>query len=82
MVGKTLEREAGETNAVALARVRALAANGSAEVIRKAAYLTRGDFAREVGVDPGTVRRWELKISPPSGEAAIRYLRLLDELRG
>ncbi len=66
--------------AVRLADVRELCASGSARVIRQAADLSLAEVAREVGVSVVTVSLWERGRQRPTGQRALRYLDLLQEL--
>jgi DNA-binding transcriptional regulator YiaG len=66
----------------ALVRVRDLAQRGQARRIRLRAGLSLAEVADPVGVTPAAVYRWEVGDRRPRGEAALRYLALLDELTG
>jgi DNA-binding XRE family transcriptional regulator len=66
---------------VALVRVRRLASSGVAKKRREDAGLSIADIAEAIGVSATTVFRWENSLRRPTGEAALRYGRLLDELR-
>ena len=61
-------------------RARELMASGAAEVIRRGAGMSRGDVAGVLGVHETTVMRWEKGERVPRRGAALRYLRLLDEI--
>lgn len=63
-------------------RVRAarLPAPATRRSIRLAAGATYIEMARELGVTPVTVLRWERGDNDPRREAAIAYRQLLDEL--
>jgi len=63
-----------------LARVRRLCDSGAARAIRVAARVSLREVGRDVGVARQTVLKWERAERKPTGEAAIRYLRLLEEL--
>lgn len=65
-----------------LGRVRRLVATGAAQAIREAAGATVAEVARAADVDRVSVHRWESGRRVPHGDAAIRYLRVLDELSG
>lgn len=52
-----------------------------ARAIRQAAGVSQIEVARELGVHPVTVARWEAGTRRPGGETALRYIALLDELR-
>jgi len=64
----------------ALTRVRGLAKSGEARRIREASSLSLSEVAAAVGVGVSTLARWELGDRRPQGEAALRYLGILDEL--
>lgn len=63
-----------------LARVRALCASGTARSIRLAAGLHQTEVAGAVAVSAAAVSRWEAGLRTPTGDAAVRYGRLLEEL--
>lgn len=63
-----------------LARVRQLCTSGSARVRREAARLSLAEVATPVEVTPTTVWRWERGQRKPRGDAALRYLAVLDSL--
>lgn len=65
---------------VRLARVRQLAASGEAARIRKRSCLSASAAAGAVGVSHVSMLRWEKGQRLPSGDAALRYLELLDAL--
>ncbi|MEY2590542.1 MAG: hypothetical protein QOJ67_2526 [Acidimicrobiaceae bacterium] len=65
-----------------LAKVRSLAAGGTARAIRKAARLSLNEIAHPIGVDQSTIYRWETGSRRPQGEAALRYLVVLESLLG
>lgn len=56
--------------------------NGAAKAIREASRISLREVAAEVGVSQVTVYRWETARTTPSGDEAMRYLTLLDELSG
>ncbi|WP_130445344.1 helix-turn-helix transcriptional regulator [Kribbella rubisoli] len=62
-------------------RAARLPAPASRKSIREEAGATLRDIADELAVSPVTVLRWEQGKSEPRLEHAIRYRRLLDELR-
>ena len=68
------------TRAEQLSRVRLLAASGQAHEIRVKSMTSQDDFARSIGVNTSTISRWERGERVPSGDAALRYGRLLDRL--
>ena len=71
MAGATFER---------LTQVRRLASSGEARRLRETADLSLSEIASEVGVDTSTIHRWEKGIRRPNGDAAIKYLKVLDRL--
>ena len=52
-----------------------------AKAIRQAAGLSQDALAKELGVSRITVLRWESGERKPRGAAAVRYARLLAELK-
>ena len=64
-----------------LAEVRSLAASGEARRIRKDNRLALQDIATAVGVGAPCIHRWETGVRSPRGDAAIRYLGILNALR-
>lgn len=64
-----------------LAQVRELTANGEAKAIRLRNAISLTEFATEIEVGATTLWRWEEGQRKPRGEAALRYLRVLLELR-
>jgi DNA-binding transcriptional regulator YiaG len=69
-------------DAVKLTRVRRLAASGAARAIREAAGLSLTEAANSAEVHRLTIYRWEHGQRRPHGEAALRYLALLERLSG
>jgi len=65
------------TRLALLIEARELSRTGKGRVIREAAGLSQGDVARAAGVAPATVSRWESRERKPTGEAAIRWTRVL-----
>jgi DNA-binding transcriptional regulator YiaG len=63
-----------------LIRVRRLAATGAARAIREDAGLSLSEIADAAQVHKVSVCRWELGTRRPRGEAAERYLRVLEDL--
>jgi DNA-binding transcriptional regulator YiaG len=60
-----------------------MARTGVARAIRQEAHVSLREVAQAVeGVDRTTILRWETGQRAPRGEAAIRYLRVLEELTG
>jgi DNA-binding transcriptional regulator YiaG len=66
------------TNALTLlSEVRSAVQSGEAVKLREAAMLTQGELARAIGVSAAAVCRWESGRRRPSGDAALRYGRML-----
>jgi transcriptional regulator with XRE-family HTH domain len=65
---------------VRIAKVRALSRTGVARRLRIAADLSLPETAGAVGVSTSTMWRWEEGQRRPTGEKALRYADLLDEL--
>lgn len=51
-------------------------------MIREANAISLREVAAEIGVSQVTIYRWETARTRPSGDDALRYLLLLDELCG
>jgi DNA-binding transcriptional regulator YiaG len=49
-------------------------------MIRETSDVSLGEIAEPVGVNRSTVSRWERGLTTPRGEAALRYLEVLEEL--
>ena len=64
-----------------LAEIRRLCSTGEARAIREAAGLRRAEFASALSITPNRLCHYELGLRAPSGDLALRYLRLLDDLR-
>jgi transcriptional regulator with XRE-family HTH domain len=62
-----------------LVRMRQMARSGEARRIRLAAELTLREVAAEVGVDAGTVSRWEAGLLAPRCGHALRWEEVLAE---
>jgi DNA-binding transcriptional regulator YiaG len=60
--------------------VRRLAKSGGARVIREAAGFSASSVARELGVTPSTVCRWERGERLPREQVAARWALLLRRL--
>ncbi len=73
----TITTQAG---AIALAQLRQMCANGEAQAIRENARLSAADCARHVGVGRALIRRWERGDVRPTGNRAMAYLVLLEDL--
>jgi DNA-binding transcriptional regulator YiaG len=68
--------------AMRLTRMRKLAESGTARVIRESAGLSLTEAAGSARVNRITIHRWETGQRRPHGDAALRYLALLEELAG
>ncbi len=66
--------------ALRLAAVRELAETGRLRERRLRSRLSLAEVAEAVGTTAATVSRWERGLRKPRGEAAIRYLDLLEQL--
>jgi transcriptional regulator with XRE-family HTH domain len=64
-----------------IAAVRLLLDSGEARRRRELARLTPGEIAHECGVGLASVLNWEALQAYPSGEAALKYADLMDELQ-
>jgi DNA-binding transcriptional regulator YiaG len=67
--------------ALLLADVRRLCATGEARALRECADLALAELARDIGVSESTLSEWERGNQRPTGLRAVRYLRLLRQLR-
>ena len=67
-------------DAVRLTRMRRLAESGAARAIRESAGLSLTEAAAGAEVHRITVHRWERGTRRPRGDAALRYLDLLEQL--
>lgn len=63
-----------------LVRVRRLASTGAARAIREDAGLSLSELATAAKVHKTTIFRWETGLRRPRGDAAERYLTVLEEL--
>jgi transcriptional regulator with XRE-family HTH domain len=63
-----------------LVRARRLASTGAARAIREEAGLSLAEVATAAGLHKATVYRYEHGLRRPRGEAALRYLAVLEEL--
>jgi DNA-binding transcriptional regulator YiaG len=63
-----------------LAKVRRLIASGQAKELRIAGGLSLSEAGAPVPADASTVWRWENGKRMPRGDAALRYLRVLEML--
>ena len=60
--------------------VRRVARSGNARLIREACGLSASEVARELGVSPATVSRWERGERSPRGKPAEEWAALLRRL--
>lgn len=67
---------------VRVARVRAHAAGGEARAVREAAGISLREAARTIRTSPSTLSRWETGECKPKPAAALRWAKLLDQLKG
>lgn len=63
-----------------LSFAREMGGSGMARALREAKRASLRDFATPVGCAPSTILRWERGDLRPTGQAGIRYARLLREL--
>jgi transcriptional regulator with XRE-family HTH domain len=63
-----------------LQRARHLGTDGRGRQVREAARLSLADLAAVIGVDAGTLCRWERDRARPRRDAALRWLRAIDAL--
>lgn len=59
-----------------------MAVSGAARAVRESAGLSLAEVAAECAVTKSAVHRWETGQRAPRGEAALRYLTLLDGITG
>jgi len=64
----------------ALVRCRRLAETGALRAMRESLGLSLTEAGTAAGVSRVTIWRWEHRQRRPHGEAAVRYLRALEEL--
>jgi DNA-binding transcriptional regulator YiaG len=67
-------------DAVKLTLIRRLCETGAARAMRQAAGLSYSEAAASARVNRVTIFRWEHGQRRPHGEAALRYLELLERL--
>jgi len=73
--------DAHETStALRLTLLRRLMETGAARAMREAAGLSYSEAAAGAKIDRITIFRWETHRRRPHGDAALRYLSLLEEL--
>jgi DNA-binding transcriptional regulator YiaG len=67
-------------DAVRLTRIRRLVESGAARAIRESSGLSLSEAAAGARVNRVTIHRWEQGSRRPHGDAALRYLALLERL--
>jgi DNA-binding transcriptional regulator YiaG len=70
-----------ENMAVSLAEIRRLCVSGEARAIRESVNVNLAEVARDINVAEATLSGWERGLHRPTGPRAVRYLRLLHQLR-
>src|SRR5439155_18609294 len=70
----------GSMDGVRLTLIARLIETGAAQAMREAAGLSRAEAGASAKVHPITIFRWEHGERRPHGEAALRYLDLLEVL--
>jgi transcriptional regulator with XRE-family HTH domain len=60
-----------------VSEVRRMLASGQAREQRKALHLSLREVALAVGMNPGTVSRWETGVSQPRPDAALKLAAVL-----
>jgi len=65
---------------IRVSKARSLALSGAARSVRVAAGLSLREVATAADVSASTVWRWENRQRRPRGNAALRYLEVLDVL--
>lgn len=73
-----MNKEPRRQNGESLRRDAALALGRRIRAHRKRVGLTQAEVAERVGVDPISVRRWELGLRIPSWRSRAELLRLFD----
>jgi transcriptional regulator with XRE-family HTH domain len=63
-----------------LVQARQLGRSGEGRRLREAAGLSLRELADAIGVEPGTLSRWETGRCRPRQRAALRWLTILDSL--
>jgi len=69
-----------QVDPVKLSHLRRVTSSGEARAIRIAAGLSYAEVSAGCGVDLTTIYRWEAGKRSPRGEAAMRYLAILEAL--
>ena len=67
---------------IELVGVREAAKSGEAREVRLRAGLSLREVAEAVNVGTSTIYRWETAERRPRGKAALRYGRLISDLKG
>ena len=68
------------TRALLIARARTWARSGEGRRRREEAQLSIRDVGRAIGLSNVTIHRWETQQNLPSGDSAVRWVELLDQL--
>jgi DNA-binding transcriptional regulator YiaG len=76
----TIHLLAMPNRSVLIAQAVQLARSGRAREIRVSRGLSQEAIARDTGVHRTAVGHWERGEAMPTGDRAIRWLRLMDEL--
>jgi hypothetical protein len=66
----------------AVARAREMARTGAAEQILRDADVSDAEVGYVVGASGSCVSQWRRGLMRPTGERAVRFVRLLDRLAG
>jgi len=69
-----------QSRGVEISRARLRAEAGEARRIRERSLLTVGEVAREIGVHPSSLSRWETGATRPRASFALRWAEVLDRL--
>ncbi len=80
MLAKKQQRSYTAPVVEAIAWVRRLAKSGGARAIREGADISGPELARELGVSPSSLSRWERGLRSPRGDAAKRWAAALRKL--
>jgi DNA-binding transcriptional regulator YiaG len=69
------------SEALLLAELRRMTADGRALAIRETANMSLREVASAIGASASSVCAWERGITRPTGKRALRYRQLLLDLR-
>lgn len=82
-MGVMVTREEVSMSNREIMRLRRLVETGAAKAIRLDAEISLGELSDDSKVGRSTIHKWEQGLRRPRrSEAAIRYLKALDELAG